>query len=557
MARFPLQFQATDQQGNLIISETVTLTLTGTTTTVTCYEASSGGTAITDAQLTTDSDGWVKYWIDEDDYTATQFFRLTLTGSKFVTQTIDDVVVFPATSADAAAAAAVASAAAALVSENNAAADEVLTDADATATAADVVSTNADVVLTNADVVLTGLDVVSTGNDVTSTNADVVLTGLDVVSTGNDVTSTNADVVSTNADVVLTNADVVLTNADVATTAGKVNAVALQFTYSDTTAMADPGAGTYRLNNATIGSVTAIAFDDTSADTGNPDVSAWLLSLDGSTNTAHYGTISIRKKSTSNFFAIFSITGATTDNAGWTQFAVTYVDSNGTLTDADECYFHFDRTGNVGGGGTMSNLVEDTTPQLGGDLDLNGKSIDFPTTANISDCLDEDAMGSNSATKICTQQSIKAYVDTQVATQIANLVEDTTPQLGGDLDGQDNEVQKVILKDYAELTVANGAAGTTETLDITAGNVFKMTLDENITFTFSNPIASDDLTSFTLILIQDGSGTNTVTWPASVDWEDGTAPTLITTAGTVSILAFFTYDGGTIWHGMLGSSDSS
>ncbi len=131
------------------------------------------------------------------------------------------------------------------------------------------------------------------------------------------------------------------------------------------------------------------------------------------------------------------------------------------------------------------------------------------------------------------------------------------PIQGGNLDGQDKEIQKVILKDYAELTVANAAAGTTETLDIEAGNVFHMTLDENITFTFSNPIASDDMTSFTLILTQDGSGTNVVTWPASVDWAGGSAPTLITTAGTVSILVFFTIDGGTIWHGMLGSSDSS
>jgi len=58
-----------------------------------------------------------------------------------------------------------------------------------------------------------------------------------------------------------------------------------------------------------------------------------------------------------------------------------------------------------------TDLSEDTTPQLGGDLDLNGKNIDFPTTANISDCLDEDLMTSDSATMLATQQSIKAYVD--------------------------------------------------------------------------------------------------------------------------------------------------
>ena len=81
----------------------------------------------------------------------------------------------------------------------------------------------------------------------------------------------------------------------------------------------------------------------------------------------------------------------------------------------------------------ISNVVEDTTPQLGGDLDLNGKNLDFPTTANISDCLDEDNMASDSATMLATQQSIKAYVD-GAASGLTAIVEDLTPQLGGMLD---------------------------------------------------------------------------------------------------------------------------
>lgn len=62
-------------------------------------------------------------------------------------------------------------------------------------------------------------------------------------------------------------------------------------------------------------------------------------------------------------------------------------------------------------GSYLENLLEDTTPQLGGDLDLNGHNIDFPSVANISDVLDEDDMSSDSATKLATQQSIKAYAD--------------------------------------------------------------------------------------------------------------------------------------------------
>jgi len=61
--------------------------------------------------------------------------------------------------------------------------------------------------------------------------------------------------------------------------------------------------------------------------------------------------------------------------------------------------------------GAIASLVEDTSPQLGGDLDLNSNNLDFPTVTNISDCLDEDDMSSDSATKLATQQSIKAYVD--------------------------------------------------------------------------------------------------------------------------------------------------
>ena len=65
--------------------------------------------------------------------------------------------------------------------------------------------------------------------------------------------------------------------------------------------------------------------------------------------------------------------------------------------------------------GAIASLVADTSPQLGGDLDLNSQNLDFPTVANISDCLDEDAMGSDSATMLATQQSIKAYADTKAS----------------------------------------------------------------------------------------------------------------------------------------------
>lgn len=92
------------------------------------------------------------------------------------------------------------------------------------------------------------------------------------------------------------------------------------------------------------------------------------------------------------------------------------------------------------------------------------------------------------------------------------------------------------------------AAGTTETLDLGDGNVHDVTLDENVEFTFTGA-TSGVACSFTLILRQDGAGGNSVTWPASVDWAGGTAPTISTTGSTVNVLTFLTADNGTTWLG--------
>jgi hypothetical protein len=72
-------------------------------------------------------------------------------------------------------------------------------------------------------------------------------------------------------------------------------------------------------------------------------------------------------------------------------------------------------------------LVEDTTPQLGGDLDINSHGIKFSTPATLTDCIDDDTMAAAADTKLATSESIKAYADTKMA----DLSDDTTPSLGG------------------------------------------------------------------------------------------------------------------------------
>ncbi|MFC1729750.1 hypothetical protein ACFL6I_05380 [candidate division KSB1 bacterium] len=83
-----------------------------------------------------------------------------------------------------------------------------------------------------------------------------------------------------------------------------------------------------------------------------------------------------------------------------------------------------------------------------------------------------------------------------------------------------------------------------------------ITLTGNCTFTFSNPPTSGTGGTITLILKQDGTGSRTATWPASVKWAGGTAPTLTTTLTTgMDVLSFITTDGGTTWLGFAAGSD--
>ena len=99
-------------------------------------------------------------------------------------------------------------------------------------------------------------------------------------------------------------------------------------------------------------------------------------------------------------------------------------------------------------------------------------------------------------------------------------------------------------------------SGTSVTLNIRDGSVYTITLAHNIgTFTWSNPAGSGYASSFTLKVTQDGTGSRTISWPASVDWAGGTAPTLSTGANDVDVFVFFTVDGGTTYYGFTAGQD--
>src|SRR3569623_1320138 len=107
------------------------------------------------------------------------------------------------------------------------------------------------------------------------------------------------------------------------------------------------------------------------------------------------------------------------------------------------------------------------------------------------------------------------------------------------IDMEGGRIDRPILKDYNE-TLVGGAGGTTVTsscdLDLSQGNAFNIILGppghgtDPCVFTFSNPTASGTACSFVLYLQQDSTGSRTASWPSSVIWPSGIAPTLTTTA---------------------------
>lgn len=102
---------------------------------------------------------------------------------------------------------------------------------------------------------------------------------------------------------------------------------------------------------------------------------------------------------------------------------------------------------------------------------------------------------------------------------------------------------KVITETKTAPTISAGAL----TLDLSAGSIFDVALNAAITtLTLSNPPATGTPIGFTLIFTADGTA-RAVTWPASVKWAGGTAPTLTSTITKKDFFSFYTQDGGTTY----------
>ena len=131
------------------------------------------------------------------------------------------------------------------------------------------------------------------------------------------------------------------------------------------------------------------------------------------------------------------------------------------------------------------------------------------------------------------------------------LLKDGGVTVSAAINAADQLLNRPVLQDYAIEGSAIGNTGATRTFDLTTANFFSATLDQDSTWTFSNPSGSGDFCGFVVELTNGGAFT--ITYPAAVDWVGGTAPTL--TASGKDLLLFVTRDAGTTWLGLVAGLD--
>lgn len=90
-------------------------------------------------------------------------------------------------------------------------------------------------------------------------------------------------------------------------------------------------------------------------------------------------------------------------------------------------------------------------------------------------------------------------------------------------------------------TLVTATDGSTVTFDLSSGNIQSVTLGGNRTLALSNGTVGQ---CFILRLIQDGTGSRTVTWFSTIKWPGGSAPTLTTTASKIDVFGFITTSSG-------------
>jgi hypothetical protein len=218
----------------------------------------------------------------------------------------------------------------------------------------------------------------------------------------------------------------------------------------------------------------SVADDITFTLPGTDGSNGHVLVTDGSGNLSFSGI-------TTNFTIAADSGSNDTFNTGETLTLTGGTGIDTTVSD-NEVTFAIDSTvATLAGTQTLTNKTL-TSPKLNENVALTATSTELNLLDGITAIADEDDMSSNSATALATQQSIKAYVDSQVTAQDLDFQGDSGGALNIDLDSE-------------TLTIAGGTGIDTSG----SGNTLTVAIDSTVaTLTGSQTLTNKTLTSPTL-----------------------------------------------------------
>jgi len=202
-----------------------------------------------------------------------------------------------------------------------------------------------------------------------------------------------------------------------------------------------------------------------------------------------------------------------TEKSSWTLYAIPYLSETTAFGEITIGTAEYALTVNAGATGYDWTLFDLSLYYLKTEMDSFSKLqaiISDKTLVNTTDKL--NVFASITEAELYTLLS-------DVTLFLEGTIDDPNPELGGEMDAGAHSIGFTL-----QTTTGDG----TTTIYWRLGNKFKFTFGaQNETFTFTAPTNPCTLM---LTLIQDATGSRTATFPATVKWAGGTAPTLTTAA---------------------------
>lgn len=261
-------------------------------------------------------------------------------------------------------------------------------------------------------------------------------------------------------------------NAAASAASAAENAVLGKYVFSSTTAMADPEVGTLRFNNATLGSVTALAIDAQTSDSGNPNILGYLLTWDDSTSTIK-GHLRVAKASAPTNFAIFAVTGLV-NNTGWVQLNVAVVSSSGSFSNSDISYIEFFRNGDAGAGDVTgpASSVDSEIALFSG---AGGKTLKRATTTGIVKATSGVIAAATAGTDYVAPGTATTFTATQTFKGITDTVYTITDGAAFEINPANGAIQVVTLGASRTPAATNFVSGQSVLLGINDGTAYSIT----------------------------------------------------------------------------------